>query len=47
MNHSQRILIASVARHAGLSRQGMNKLLKRHGIDAGDFRYRPRRNGRR
>jgi DNA-binding NtrC family response regulator len=31
-------VIASAARQAGLSRQGMNKLLKRHGIDADDFR---------
>ena len=31
-------VIASAARQAGLSRQGMNKLLKRHKIDAGDFR---------
>ncbi|MFG0265776.1 MAG: sigma-54-dependent transcriptional regulator [Rhodopirellula sp. JB055] len=31
-------VIASAARQAGLSRQGMNKLLKRHHIDANDFR---------
>lgn len=31
-------VIASAARQAGLSRQGMNKLLKRHAIDADDFR---------
>ncbi|MCC9645109.1 sigma-54 dependent transcriptional regulator [Rhodopirellula sp. JC740] len=31
-------VIASAARQAGLSRQGMNKLLKRHGIDANEFR---------
>ncbi|PHQ35869.1 sigma-54-dependent transcriptional regulator [Rhodopirellula bahusiensis] len=31
-------VIASAARQAGLSRQGMNKLLKRHNIDANDFR---------
>ncbi|WP_145175212.1 sigma-54-dependent transcriptional regulator [Rubripirellula lacrimiformis] len=31
-------VIASAARQAGLSRQGMNKLLKRHNIDAADFR---------
>lgn len=31
-------VIASAARQAGLSRQGMNKLLKRHGINADDFR---------
>ncbi|MDV6029185.1 MAG: sigma-54-dependent Fis family transcriptional regulator [Phycisphaera sp. RhM] len=31
-------VIASAARQAGLSRQGLNKLLKRHGIDADDFR---------
>lgn len=31
-------VIASAARQAGLSRQGMNKLLKRHGIEADDFR---------
>ncbi len=30
--------IAAAARQAGLSRQGMNKLLKRHAIDADDFR---------
>ncbi|TWT67362.1 sigma-54-dependent transcriptional regulator [Allorhodopirellula solitaria] len=31
-------VIASAARQAGLSRQGMNKLLKRHGIHADDYR---------
>ncbi|WP_372718213.1 sigma-54-dependent transcriptional regulator [Novipirellula sp.] len=31
-------VIASAARQAGLSRQGLNKLLKRHGIEANDFR---------
>lgn len=31
-------VIASAARQAGLSRQGLNKLLKRHGILADDFR---------
>tara|TARA_R110002049_G_scaffold72490_7_gene187536 strand:+ start:109128 stop:110528 length:1401 start_codon:yes stop_codon:yes gene_type:complete len=31
-------VIASAARQAGLSRQGMNKLLKRHGIDVANFR---------
>lgn len=31
-------VIASAARQAGLSRQGMNKLLRRHRIDADDFR---------
>ncbi len=31
-------VIASAARQAGLSRQGLNKLLKRHGIEADDFR---------
>ncbi|MCO8120899.1 sigma-54 dependent transcriptional regulator [Stieleria sp. TO1_6] len=31
-------VIASAARQAGLSRQGMNKLLKRHDIDADNFR---------
>ncbi len=31
-------VIASAARQAGLSRQGMNKLLKRHNIQADDFR---------
>ncbi len=31
-------VIASAARQAGISRQGMNKLLKRHGIEADDFR---------
>jgi DNA-binding NtrC family response regulator len=31
-------VIASAARQAGLSRQGMNKLLKRHHIDANEFR---------
>ena len=31
-------VIASAARQAGLSRQGMNKLLKRHGIEADEFR---------
>ncbi|EMI43707.1 sigma-54-dependent transcriptional regulator [Rhodopirellula sp. SWK7] len=31
-------VIASAARQAGMSRQGLNKLLKRHGIDADDFR---------
>ncbi|WDQ15200.1 sigma-54-dependent transcriptional regulator [Rhodopirellula sp. P2] len=31
-------VIASAARQAGLSRQGMNKLLKRHHIDANDYR---------
>lgn len=31
-------VIASAARQAGLSRQGMNKLLKRHNILADDFR---------
>lgn len=31
-------VIASAARQAGLSRQGMNKLLKRHDIHADDFR---------
>ncbi len=31
-------VIASAARQAGLSRQGMNKLLKRHGIAADEFR---------
>ncbi|WP_235909039.1 sigma-54-dependent transcriptional regulator [Roseiconus nitratireducens] len=31
-------VIASAARQAGLSRQGMNKLLKRHGIDADEYR---------
>lgn len=30
--------IAQSARQAGLSRQGLHKLLKRHGIDANDFR---------
>lgn len=31
-------VIASAARQAGLSRQGMNKLLRRHRIDADEFR---------
>ncbi|MGV3486392.1 MAG: sigma-54 interaction domain-containing protein, partial [Planctomycetaceae bacterium] len=31
-------VIASTARQAGLSRQGLNKLLKRHNIQADDFR---------
>lgn len=31
-------VIASAARQAGLSRQGLNKLMKRHGIEANDFR---------
>ncbi|GAA4453895.1 sigma-54 dependent transcriptional regulator [Novipirellula rosea] len=31
-------VIASAARQAGLSRQGLNKLLKRHGIEANDYR---------
>lgn len=31
-------VIASAARQAGLSRQGLNKLLNRHGIEANDFR---------
>jgi DNA-binding NtrC family response regulator len=31
-------VIASAARQAGLSRQGLNKLLKRHGIEADEFR---------
>ena len=31
-------VIASAARQAGLSRQGMSKLLKRHGIEADNFR---------
>lgn len=31
-------VIAAAARQAGLSRQGMNKLLKRHDIDADEFR---------
>ena len=31
-------VIASAARQAGLSRQGLNKLMKRHGIEADDFR---------
>ncbi|SMP38987.1 two component, sigma54 specific, transcriptional regulator, Fis family [Neorhodopirellula lusitana] len=31
-------VIASASRQAGLSRQGMNKLLKRHEIDANDYR---------
>ncbi len=31
-------VIASAARQAGLSRQGLNKLLKRHGIEADNFR---------
>lgn len=31
-------VIASAARQAGLSRQGMNKLLKRHDISADDYR---------
>ncbi|TWT48028.1 Transcriptional regulatory protein ZraR [Rubripirellula amarantea] len=31
-------VIASAARQAGLSRQGLNKLLKRHDINASDFR---------
>lgn len=31
-------VIASAARQAGLSRQGLNKLLNRHGIEADDFR---------
>ncbi len=31
-------VIASAARQAGLSRQGLNKLLNRHGIAADDFR---------
>lgn len=31
-------VIASAARQAGLSRQGMNKLLKRHGIDVDVYR---------
>ncbi|QEG24922.1 sigma-54-dependent transcriptional regulator [Mariniblastus fucicola] len=31
-------VIASAARQAGLSRQGMHKLLKRHGIDVNSFR---------
>ncbi|QEF97846.1 Transcriptional regulatory protein ZraR [Stieleria maiorica] len=31
-------VIASAARQAGLSRQGLSKLLKRHGIDADEYR---------
>ncbi|QEG41968.1 sigma-54-dependent transcriptional regulator [Roseimaritima ulvae] len=31
--------IAAAARQAGLSRQGMNKLLKRHAINADDYRH--------
>lgn len=31
-------VIASAARQAGLSRQGLNKLLKRHGISADEYR---------
>lgn len=34
--------IAAAARQAGLSRQGMNRLLKRHAIDADDYRVRDR-----
>ncbi|MCA9215125.1 MAG: sigma-54-dependent Fis family transcriptional regulator, partial [Planctomycetales bacterium] len=30
--------ISQAARQAGLSRQGMHKLLSRHGLDAGEFR---------
>jgi len=30
--------VAQSARHAGLSRQGLHKLLKKHGLDADEFR---------
>jgi two-component system response regulator PilR (NtrC family) len=30
--------VAASAREAGMSRQGMHKLLKRHGLDADEFR---------
>ena len=31
--------ISQAARQAGLSRQGMHKLLSRHGLDAAEFRH--------
>ncbi|WP_442483296.1 sigma-54-dependent transcriptional regulator [Aeoliella sp. SH292] len=31
--------VSQAAQQAGMSRQGMHKLLKKHGIDAHDFRY--------
>ena len=30
--------VAQSARHAGMSRQGLHKLLKKHGVDASDYR---------
>jgi two-component system response regulator HydG len=30
--------VAQSARQAGISRQGLHKLLNKHGVDAGDFR---------
>jgi transcriptional regulator of acetoin/glycerol metabolism len=30
--------VARSARHAGMSRQGLHKLLKKYGLNAGDYR---------